>query len=377
MPASRTTFSPSSGLVRERRGQVVQVASRSELSLDRHAPTGGARRAGRVEHPALQGVLVLVAPLEAARVEELDAVVRLGVVARGDHHAGGGAERLGQPGHAGRGDHPGVAHAHAARCRAPGRASRRSPACSRGCRRRGPPRAGCRSPAPGAWRRAPRRARSRSARSRGNSPKWPRMPSVPKRRGGFTSGSSVCAGRAPLRVWFGFGGLDRDPHGDPGGLHDLDQGVGRHHRHALPRTWRSARSRLTGRVRSTSVLATSDSGPVTSTWFGKTSGSSTMAPAAASPSRSGTTRMRRLISRSTSTGSACWARSETTSRPSGVRTLSGPRLTVTGPCLAGRARPGRPPGRDRARGRACCCRAPAPSRSAPGRARCSPSARCS
>lgn len=62
--------------------------------------------------------LDFIGKFHAAFGKEFDAVVGIGVVRRGNHHAGGQAQCAGQISHTGRGQRPGLYHIHTRRRKA-------------------------------------------------------------------------------------------------------------------------------------------------------------------------------------------------------------------------------------------------------------------
>ena len=98
MPASSTTLRPASGAVRwngARPGGSGSARAGRRRPAGPPAASGTSRPELGLQAP-LEGGSSSLAPLEALRVEQLDAVVRPGVVARGDDDAGGGAELRGR-----------------------------------------------------------------------------------------------------------------------------------------------------------------------------------------------------------------------------------------------------------------------------------------
>ncbi len=114
LPVSSTTRSPASGRLARHGGhgrrEVVEVAlahRRIGVGLPVHDDVPDLRPRPQ---PALERRLRLVAPLRPPRIEQLDAVVRVRVVARRDDDAGLGAGLPRQVGHPRGGDHTGIAH---------------------------------------------------------------------------------------------------------------------------------------------------------------------------------------------------------------------------------------------------------------------------
>ena len=99
-------------VVRQRGQQVVQVSLVLGAGVADPAELAAVRHRLGYPQPGLDLVFGGVRQLDPAGTEELDPVVPGRVVARGDDHAEGGAQRSGQVGHARRGDDPQPEHVH-------------------------------------------------------------------------------------------------------------------------------------------------------------------------------------------------------------------------------------------------------------------------